>query len=351
MRYKSLFTSCMREHFQPLVSIITPTYNQECFLGLCIESVLEQEYPNWEQIIIDDGSTDGTAKVVHSFSDPRVRYYHQENAGIEALAHTYNRALALSRGEFIAILEGDDAWPPYKLERLVHAFSDPRLAVAYGEDQCMDANGHMSPLGRRSRIRRGLPRQVLFNDPVGSSAAYMLTARGHSLIAPSTIIIRRAALESIGGFQYVPGQCATDFPTFIQLTLQGTFYYAPEVMGYRRAHSQSGSIKNFDSFSQTARRLTMELLDDPKFRISSSERAKILADLRRGQFQEEFMRGRLCLLEQQWEQARRHFARALDPMQVRFFLAGIVGWLLSWVHLDLEQCIRLTGRTMLRSGR
>lgn len=341
----------MSELFQPLVSIITPTYNQERFLGPCIESVLAQKYSNWEQIVIDDGSSDETAQVVHCFSDSRIRYYYQENAGIEALAHTYNRALALSRGELIAILEGDDAWPPYKLEELVPIFSDPGIAVAYGEDQGIDANGRLSPLGRWSRVRRRLPREVLFNDPVGSSAAYMLTVRGHSLIAPSTIVIRRSALESIGGFQYVAGQCATDFPTFIQLTLQNRFYYTPEIMGYRRAHLQSGSIRNFDSFSQTARRLTMELLDDPKFRINSSARATILADLQRSQFQEEFMRGRLCLLERQWEQARSHFTRALDPMQVRFLLAGIVGWLLSWLHLDLERCIRLTGRTVLRSGR
>src|SRR5437667_7605704 len=99
----------------PLVSVITPAYNHRRFIGPCIESLLGQTYTNWEQIIIDDGSTDDTAEVVRSYSDPRIRYFHQENQGIDALAQTYNRALNLSRGELIAVLEGDDLWPEDKL--------------------------------------------------------------------------------------------------------------------------------------------------------------------------------------------------------------------------------------------
>ena len=90
----------------PLISIITPTYNHEKFIGPCIESVLKQAYQNWEQIVIDDGSTDRTAEVVRGFADPRIRYVHQENKGLEALAHTYNLALSICNGEFIAILVG-----------------------------------------------------------------------------------------------------------------------------------------------------------------------------------------------------------------------------------------------------
>jgi len=75
----------------PLVSIITPTYNHERFIAQCIESALAQTYPHWEQIIIDDGSTDRTAEIVARYDDERIIYVRQANQGIWRLAETYNK--------------------------------------------------------------------------------------------------------------------------------------------------------------------------------------------------------------------------------------------------------------------
>ncbi len=88
---------------QPLVSIITPTYNHEKFIGTCIESVLKQTYQNWEMIIIDDGSTDKTGFIVAKYNDNRIRYVKQENVGIWKLKGTYNKALNMSSGNLIAL--------------------------------------------------------------------------------------------------------------------------------------------------------------------------------------------------------------------------------------------------------
>src|SRR5690242_3290688 len=99
-------TSC------PPISIITPTYNHERFVERCIKSVLEQGYTNWEQVVIDDGSRDSTANIVSQIRDGRIRLERQANQGPFELAKTYNRALSLAKGELIAILEGDDFWPP-----------------------------------------------------------------------------------------------------------------------------------------------------------------------------------------------------------------------------------------------
>src|ERR1700676_1516199 len=115
----------------PLVSIIRPTFNHEKYIGPCIESLLKQSYQNWELIAIDDGSTDRTAEIIRGFVDPRIRYVHQENKGVEALAHTYNHALTICNGELIAILEGDDLWPPGKLSALTPAFSDGDFVLGY----------------------------------------------------------------------------------------------------------------------------------------------------------------------------------------------------------------------------
>ncbi len=69
----------------PLISIITPTYNHANFIRKCIDSVIEQDYPNWEQIIIDDGSTDDTSNIISEFDDKRIIYIKQDNIGIQCL--------------------------------------------------------------------------------------------------------------------------------------------------------------------------------------------------------------------------------------------------------------------------
>ena len=209
------FVTTISDMSSPLVSIITPTYNHEAFIAQCIESVLAQTYSNWEQIIIDDGSTDKTAEIVRQCDDPRIRYFHQENAGIEALAHTYNRALGMARGSLVAILEGDDFWPADKLSLMAPPFEDSSVVLAYGEMREADIDGNPAKrMSRTARRRTKLPPRILNNDPPPESAPYMLTVEGHSLIPASTAVLRRAALQGIGGFQYVPGLRYVDHPTF-----------------------------------------------------------------------------------------------------------------------------------------
>ncbi len=237
----------MSDNYSPLVSIITPTYNHEKFIGPCIESVLKQTYQNWEQIIIDDGSTDRTRDVVESYSDERIRYYRQKNRGIEALAHAYNTALQHARGVLVAILEGDDLWPPYKLSTQVPPFANADIVLNYGVVGEVSVDGvQRETLARSVRTRMRLAKAILFNDPVRSATRYMLRADGVDLVPPSTVVIRRSALQCIGGFQYVPGLYVTDYPTFLWLSLQGKFHYTQELVGYRRRHLGSATLQNLD---------------------------------------------------------------------------------------------------------
>ncbi len=156
----SIQMSMSNNMFSPLVSVITPTFNHERYIGPCIESVLKQTYQNWEQIIIDDGSADATAEMVHGFADRRIRYVHQQNRGAFQLAHTYNRALNLAKGEFIAILEGDDFWPQNKLSTLVAPLVVPEIVLAYGEAADVNAQGNEQlKLSHTARLRRALPQQ------------------------------------------------------------------------------------------------------------------------------------------------------------------------------------------------
>lgn len=119
----------------PLVSIITLTYNHEEYISKCIESVISQTYADWEEIIIDDGSSDRTREIIASFKDKRIRYYHLEHRGFDYIGENYNYALRLCRGEYIAILEGDDFWPKDKIEKCVKFFNDPEVIMVYGLTQ------------------------------------------------------------------------------------------------------------------------------------------------------------------------------------------------------------------------
>lgn len=335
----------------PLVSIVTPAYNHEKFIGDCIESVLRQQYTHWEQIIIDDGSTDGTAEVVRRFSDPRIRYVHQANQGIEALAHTYNRALGMARGSLIAILEGDDAWPAGKLSQQVPYFADPAVVLAFGEERDIDVNGRLAS-GRSgtSRRRMKLPRSILFNDPIRSATVRLLSIDGLSFIPPSTVVLRRSALEEIGGFQYVPGICPTDIPTFIKLSLMGKFCYTNDVIGYRRRHLSSATLQFLQPMSTTPAKFILERADSPDLGLSEEQRNRIKRSWRGKASAMEFTTGRMRLLERRWVEARHHFSRALRPGRPPILAAAAIGWALSWFHRDLEGLFQLAGRIPLKSS-
>src|SRR3982750_2697049 len=88
-----------------LVSIISPVYNQERYVAQCIESALGQTYPLWEQVFVDDGSTDGTREVITGYRDPRIRLIALPHRGLASLAESYNAALAVAKGSLVGILD------------------------------------------------------------------------------------------------------------------------------------------------------------------------------------------------------------------------------------------------------
>jgi len=177
------------ERPMPKVSVIIPTHNRAQVVADAIESVLAQTYPDFELIVVDDGSTDRTRQVVERYigqNGKRVAYLWQENAGAPAAR---NAGIRLSAGDYVAFLDSDDLYLPGRLEVGVSALEqDPRYGASYGDQRTVAADGTVI---LKSRINR-------FG---GAVSGWILPAllRG-DLIQTNTITIRRQALEQVGGF-------------------------------------------------------------------------------------------------------------------------------------------------------
>ena len=114
---------------KPLISVMIPVYNCDRYLGEAIESVLSQTYRPLEIIIIDDGSTDGSAAVAKRFM-PHIHYYYQANAGIGSAR---NKGIELAQGSFFAFLDADDLWSKDKLAQQMAALeAHPGVDVVFG---------------------------------------------------------------------------------------------------------------------------------------------------------------------------------------------------------------------------
>ena len=173
----------------PKVSVVIPVFNGERFIKDAIESVLGQTFQDFEIIVVDDGSTDGTAEVVKTFGS-KVIYKYQPNAGADK---AYNAGISMGAGVYVAFLDHDDRWYSHKLATQV-ALLDQRsdVGLTYGEMDDVDEN--LRPLGKKTWAgRRGIT-----HDLVGDFRAIL--KRNFPVIGPSTMMARREVLEKIGGF-------------------------------------------------------------------------------------------------------------------------------------------------------
>ncbi len=209
----------------PHVSILTLSYNKGPYLAECIDSVLAQSYTDWEMILIDDGSVDETWEVAQKYAgiDARIKVYRKEHGGVENLAATHNYALTRAKGDLIAILDGDDSWPPDKLERQV-AVHDDDVLMSYGKFLLYTESGmHVGPTPPFT----GAIDSLVFLRHLLLHQSYMINV---------TLMMSRETLEQVGGF-HQDGSRGADMPTGLRISqLSGRVYYLPTVLGHWRQH-------------------------------------------------------------------------------------------------------------------
>lgn len=132
---------------EPLVSIAMPFYNCERTLAQAVRSILMQSWRNWELLLCDDGSTDGSLKAAQAFGDPRIEVW--SDGQREALGARLNECIARARGKYLARMDGDDIAYPERLERQVRFLEkNPQVDVVGSYAMVFGANGEM--LGKRS---------------------------------------------------------------------------------------------------------------------------------------------------------------------------------------------------------
>jgi glycosyltransferase involved in cell wall biosynthesis len=229
------------------VSVLTPTYRHREFIGKAIESVLSQTYQDWEMIIVDDGSDDGTAEIARSYESSKITVVEQPHRGIVGLADTYNAALAKAKGELIAILEGDDWWTSDKLATQIPDFDEPSVVMSYGRYvQLQDGEE------TESGVPALLPSTII-NQPVGSASYAMLMPNVLTFAWPLTVVVRTVALHHLGGFQFAPQMGVVDYPTLLRIGLEGEWRFHDKVLGYWRRHGRSETRSRFPEILSGAR--------------------------------------------------------------------------------------------------
>jgi Glycosyl transferase family 2 len=179
------------------VSVIVPLYNKAAYIGRCLESILAQEHGDLEVIVVDDGSTDGSADLVRGYKDPRVRVIVQKNAGPGAAR---NRAAAEAHFDWIAPIDGDDSWQGnYLAESMRMSRKHPDAAWMAWAMRELPQGTSTGSRWQRAGLREGAWRPTPETRP-------QLLAGILANMMPSSIVMRRDAFDRMGGF-YAKTRC------------------------------------------------------------------------------------------------------------------------------------------------
>ncbi len=200
-----------------LVSVIIPAYNQAQYINYAIDSVIAQSYNKWECVIVDDGSTDTTRKIIHSYAHPGIKYVHQQNQGLSAARNT---GIASAQGEFLSFLDSDDGFKPDNLMLLVSEMNNyPGLALIAGRSIMIDDNNQLIDQKFKQGIS-GESYQLLFENPINIG----------------NVLLRRSWQEKIGLFD-TKLRSYEDWDYWLRLAIAGgKIASIPEPVSYYRFH-------------------------------------------------------------------------------------------------------------------
>jgi len=165
----------------PLVSVIIPTYNRGWTLKEAVDSVLAQDFTDFELIVVDDGSTDNTQEILSSYKEDII-ILQQENKGVSAAR---NRGIASASGQYVSFLDSDDLWLPQKLSTQIDFFNaNPDALICQTEEKWIRDGTFVNPKKRHKKLSGDIFEQSLYL----------------CLVSPSAVMIKRSLFENTGMF-------------------------------------------------------------------------------------------------------------------------------------------------------
>jgi len=221
----------------PKISIVTPSYNQAQFLERTIISVLNQNYPNLEYIIIDGGSTDESSRIIRSYEEHLTYWVSEPDAG---QSDALNKGFARATGKILAWLNSDDLYLPKALFKAAHTFvKNPNAAVVYGDYILIDAND----------VCTALRRQPSFD--------YQIFLHAYGIVPQPASFFNSEAFFNVGGidsgFDYV-----MDYDLLLRLAQYGKIVHIREYLAAFRFHSTSKTVAEKHRFSAEHRRALLK---------------------------------------------------------------------------------------------
>jgi glycosyltransferase involved in cell wall biosynthesis len=235
----------------PLVSIVTPSYNQAQFLEQTIRSVLEQDYPRIEYMIVDGGSTDGSVDIIKKYADRLAWWVSEKDSG---QAEAINKGLLRAHGELIAWLNSDDVYLPGAVSAAVRAFEQkPQTGLVYGNVLAVDERGR--PLNLLRYGDRGVTGLMEFR-----------------IIGQPSVFMRRQVLEQTG-FLDPSYHFLLDHQLWLRMAQITGMDYLPKTLSEARFHRQSKNVARAAEFGEEIHRIVdwMRVQPDLTFLFSKNE--------------------------------------------------------------------------------
>lgn len=214
----------------PRFSVQVCCYNSERYLAQTLESIANQNFSDWELVIVNDGSKDATEDIVRRFEKKGlpITYHYQENKGF---ASARNKALELSRGEWVAILDHDDVWHPDKLAvQNVSIEKFPTAELHFSNSEWFTDEGKIA----RKTIEDGRFKPGIMKDP------FMKLLGEGCFIDSETVVIRRKTLTELGGFNETY-RYIVDYDLFLRVAKNRDIFYEDKVLAGWRMHPSQAS--------------------------------------------------------------------------------------------------------------
>lgn len=198
-----------------MISVVIPLYNKEKSIASTLRTVLNQTFSDYEIVIVNDGSTDGSVEEIEKVQDDRIRLVHQPNAGVSAAR---NRGIEEAKGDLIAFLDADDEWKPEYLATQYHLFQKyPECSVFACNYEFRDVSGKVTPT---------LIHKLPFAGEDGILSNYFEVAScSHPPICSISVMVKKQVMQAIGGFP-LGIKSGEDLLTWARLAVNGMIAYS-----------------------------------------------------------------------------------------------------------------------------